>query len=63
MGKTKSRANGDVDVFPRKNKAGRSRAFGARTSARTGSGATSLARRKRRHARRCGKPVPVRTRA
>ncbi len=62
MGKTKGRANGDGDVFPRKNKDGktissRGAYFGPDGKRRYVSGKT-----KRRRARRCGKPAPVRTR-
>jgi hypothetical protein len=63
MGKTKSRANGDGDVFPRKNKAGKITSYRGAYVGLTGSGATFRARPRRRRASRYGKPAPVRTRA
>jgi hypothetical protein len=61
MGKSKSRANGDGDVFPRKNKAGRSPATGGPTQGLTANAATSRARPRRRRARSCGRPGATRS--
>src|SRR5215204_803325 len=63
MGKTKSRANGDGDVFPRKNKAGkitsyRGAYFGPDGKRRYVSGKTKEEARKALR-----RPAPVRTRA
>ena len=54
MGRTKSRANGDGDVFPRKNKAGKITSYRGATSGPTGNDATCRARPKRRRASRAG---------
>jgi len=53
MRKTKSRANGDGDVFPRKNKAGRLPATEAHTLVQMVRDTTSPARLRLKSERRC----------
>ena len=61
MGKTKGRANGDGDVFPRKNKAGKITSYRVPTSDWTASDGTSAARPKRRRAATFAGPGAMRS--